>query len=63
MSILEKIEKARVFEIWLHEDKKILEITEGCDGYFDISLNKQELRQLIKELQSIYEQMQDGKEL
>jgi septum formation inhibitor-activating ATPase MinD len=55
--ILDILEDECIFEIALSEDKKSVEIEEACDNWFFKELDKEDFGKLIKELQSIYNQM------
>ena len=54
-SILESLEESNLVSFKL--DDNLLEITEMCDGYYRRSLTKEQFRQLLGELQKLYEQM------
>lgn len=55
--IIELLGKRRVLGVSINTSKDKLTLTEGRDGYHDVDLSKEELAELIKELQSIYWQM------
>ena len=55
MYILDKILNAKVF--LLEVDESFITITEECDEWHDIKLDKDELAELIKELQSIHKKL------
>ncbi len=50
--ILEKLSMHRVFDIEVFEDQ--INIIEACDCNFDLTLDKKDLADLIKELQEIH---------
>jgi hypothetical protein len=49
----------RVVDFELSQDKKTVEIMEGCDWYFSVTLNKREFGEFIRELQGMHAQMVD----
>ena len=57
MTPLEMLADASVFNCEFVEGKTKLIFKEACDGYYWISLNKDELLKLILELQSLASQM------
>ena len=59
MSIIERLnyENSRVVNIELMDDKRTVEFEEGCDMYFTLNLDKQEVAEFIKEMQDLHSQM------
>lgn len=57
MNILEMLADKRIFSVELIDDSKKLELTEQCDYYFSVEINKHELLQLISDLQEIANKM------
>ena len=47
-----------VVDFTISQDKRTIEITEGCDSYFSETLTKVEFGQLIEELRSLHAQME-----
>ena len=56
-NILGLLKDEQVFYIEESDDKKNVEIFEGCDEYFSVELNKDQMLQLIFELQQIADGM------
>lgn len=56
-NILKKIEEYKVFDVKLIANNTKLLITEGCDYFFDIELNKQEVLNLAKAFKHIANNM------
>jgi hypothetical protein len=54
-SMRESLEDSNLVSFELYDD--LLEIAEMCDGYYRRSLTKEQFRQLLGELQKLYEQM------
>ena len=54
---IRKLDKAQVLDISLSPDNTTLELTEGCDHYYDISLTKSEVESLAVELMGIASKM------
>ena len=49
-SILERLEKERVFEIFKFCGESTFNIIEGCDRFYGVGLTKQEMIQLGNEI-------------
>lgn len=62
MSILNKIKESNVFDFDLLCENEKLCITECRDYYYDVSLNKPEVKALLIELDFIYNQMKEPKQ-
>ncbi len=60
MKILEKLSDERVVYFELNEEKTQMNIMEGCDLWFSVDLKKQEVKQFIEELTTIYETMSEN---
>ena len=60
MTTLERLSEKRVVYFELNEEKMQLNVMEGCDLYFSVDLNKQEVKQLIEELFFLYEEMSEN---
>ena len=58
-SILEKIDDARVFTIYLSDDKSKIFIEENCDRCFDVELTKKEALNMLDEIAYIVNQMSE----
>lgn len=60
MSILETLEHfgARIVAFKLTDDKKMIKITEQCDEWFNIKLDKAEFAEMIDELKELHDQME-----
>ena len=56
MSILNKLGEANVFNICKGDDSDTFAIWESCDYYFKTTITKQELQQLIEELQALHDE-------
>lgn len=56
-NILKKIEECKVFNVKLIANNTKLLITEGCNYFFDIELNKQEVLNLAKAFKQIADSM------
>ena len=61
MRLLNFIKEKRVFGIHLSNDKKEITFWEECDNYFEVNLNKEQLKELIDEFKIIYESMENSK--
>lgn len=57
MNILEHLEEQGVFFTDFNHDKSTLSLTEACDGYNEVALNRDEVGQLIEELQALHADM------
>ena len=57
MAVLEEFYSAHVFEVTLEENATMARFEECCDNYHSHDLNKDELAELISELQAIHDQM------
>ena len=57
MNTLEMLADERIFSIELSDSKETVTIQEECDYYFSVEMKKDELFQLISELQDIANQM------
>ncbi len=55
--ILAMLDEGRIFSIELTEDKKDVILTEECDRYFEIELDREQFGVLIAELQKIHAKM------
>jgi hypothetical protein len=60
MEILRKLSDKRVVYFDLNEEKTQMNATEGCDLHFSVNLTKQEVKQLIDELTTLYETMSEN---
>lgn len=60
MTILERLSEKWVVYFELNEEKTQLNVMEGCDLYYSVDLNKQEVKQLIEELCFLYEEMSEN---
>ena len=58
MSKLEELSNERVFDVELSDDKKTIVFEEACDNWFRVSMSKNDLLELISELQVLSDQMQ-----
>lgn len=58
MTVLKELDEAGVFEVTLKENATKARFEESCDSYFSHDLNKDELAELINELQALHDQMQ-----
>lgn len=59
MSMLKMLELERVVSFELNSDGTILDADECCDGAFGMSMKKNQVAQLIGELQALYDRMHD----
>lgn len=57
--MLKELSDARVFDVDIAEDKKIIRFQEGCDDYFSYMASKRNLGELIQELKQIYDEMEE----
>lgn len=57
MKILDFLEEKEVVRFELNEDKTLTNVLECCDYCFGVDLSKQQLKQLISELEEIHEKM------
>jgi len=57
-SILETLKDERIFKAKII-DKKFVKITEMCDDYFSVTLNKEKFGALIHELIVVYGKLED----
>ena len=57
MNILEMLADERIFSVELIDNNEKLKLTEECDDYFYVEINKHELLQLISELHEIANKM------
>lgn len=57
MNILEMLADERIFSVELIDNNEKLKVTEECDYYFFVEMNKNDLIQLISELQEIANKM------
>lgn len=57
--ILKLIEDSEVFRLDLVSENRVLIITELCEKFHDVRLKKAQVKELIKEITSVYEQMID----
>lgn len=62
MSILEKLASydGRVVDFTLSADCRTVKVEECCDNYFSVDLTRNELGQMIAELQALHVQMADS---
>lgn len=56
-SILTKLYREDVVSFELNEEMTAVTVCEECDEWFHVVLNKQEVAQLIQELQELHDQM------
>jgi len=60
-SILEKLsyEEGRILDLEISEDKSYVELSEACDSFFSVKLDKSSFGELIDELKVIHSQMEE----
>ena len=52
-SILYRLRESRIFSIEVNNEEKMIKFQEECDNHFEDNLTKEELKQLVKELDAI----------
>ena len=57
--MLELLKEKRIFDLKPSEDGKLMRIREACDKYYEVNLNKNNLKQLAWEILKLAEGMKD----